>query len=159
MLVICSVTDTLSTPTIMEPPSVECQDLFNSSQINACIMGIGVLGPRFIVSSEGLGLHKMFPLRGFKPSTSRMPGKHRTPKPMTPPFGRIPSLKKDSIFPNIIYGYVSEMGNALGGLLGGKEGKDGEATVGTEVNIPHSLFYYSLFVKAAFSCVYLNYSI
>ena len=27
MLVICSVTDILSTPTITEPPSVECQDL------------------------------------------------------------------------------------------------------------------------------------
>ena len=54
---------------------------FNSSQINACVVGIGVLGPRFIVSSEGLGLHKMLPPRGFEPSTSRMPGKHRTPRP------------------------------------------------------------------------------
>ena len=54
---------------------------FNSSQINACVVGIGVLGPRFIVSSEGLGLHKMLPPRGFEPSTSRMPGKHRIPRP------------------------------------------------------------------------------
>ena len=30
---------------------------FNSSQINACFVEIGVLGTRFIVSSEGLGLH------------------------------------------------------------------------------------------------------
>ena len=45
---------------------------FNSSQINACVVGIGVLGPRFIVSSERLGLHKMLPPRGFKPGTSRM---------------------------------------------------------------------------------------
>ena len=51
---------------------------FNSSQINACVLGIGVLGPRFIVSSEGLGLHKMLPLRGFEPGTSRMPGKRCT---------------------------------------------------------------------------------
>ena len=51
---------------------------FNSSPIDACIMGIGVLGPRFIVSSEGQGLHKMLPPRGFEPSTYRMPGKRRT---------------------------------------------------------------------------------
>ena len=42
---------------------------FNSSQINVCVMGIGVLGPRFKVSSEGLGLHKMLPPRGFEPCT------------------------------------------------------------------------------------------
>ena len=51
---------------------------FNSSQINACVVGIGVLGPRFIVSSEGLGLHNMLPPRGFEPGTSRMPGKRCT---------------------------------------------------------------------------------
>ena len=49
---------------------------FHSSQINACIVGIGVLGPRFIISSEGLGLHKMLPPRGF--GTSPMPGKRCT---------------------------------------------------------------------------------
>ena len=32
---------------------------FNLSQINACVVGLGVLGPRFNVSSEGLGLRKM----------------------------------------------------------------------------------------------------
>ena len=48
---------------------------FNFSQINACVVGIRVLGPRFIVSSEGLGLHKMFPPRGFELGTSRMPSK------------------------------------------------------------------------------------
>ena len=57
---------------------------FNSSQINACVVGIGVLGPRLIVSSEGLGMHKMLPPRGFELSTSRMPGKHRTPRPRLP---------------------------------------------------------------------------
>ena len=51
---------------------------FNSSQFNACVVGIGVLGPRFIVSSRGLGLHKMLPPRGFEPGTSRMPGKRCT---------------------------------------------------------------------------------
>ena len=51
---------------------------FNSSQINEYVVGIGVLGPRFIVSSEELGLHKMLPPRGFKPGTSRMPDKHCT---------------------------------------------------------------------------------
>ena len=53
------VSDTLSTPTITEPSSVECQDLLipHRNEINACVVGIGVLGPRFIVSSEGLGLH------------------------------------------------------------------------------------------------------
>ena len=59
---------------------------FNSSQINACVVGIGVLGPRFIVSSEGLGLHKMLPPREFEPSTSRMLGKHCTPRPRLPPW-------------------------------------------------------------------------
>ena len=44
---------------------------FNSSQINVCIMRIGVLEPRFIVFSERLGLHKLLPSRGFKPSTSQ----------------------------------------------------------------------------------------
>ena len=53
--------------------------IFNSSQINACVVGIGVLGPRFTDSSEGQVLHKMFPPRRFEPSTSRMPGKRRTP--------------------------------------------------------------------------------
>ena len=49
---------------------------FNSSQINACVVGIEVLGPLFIVSSEGLGFHKMLPPRGFELSTSSIPGKH-----------------------------------------------------------------------------------
>ena len=53
MLVNCSVTKILSTPTITEPPSVKCQESFNSSQINTCVVEIGVLGPLFIVSSEG----------------------------------------------------------------------------------------------------------
>ena len=61
MLVTCSVTDILSTPTIMEQ-----QGSFHSSQINACIVGIGVLGTQFIVSSEGLGLHILLPLRGIQ---------------------------------------------------------------------------------------------
>ena len=47
---------------------------FNFSHINACVMGISVLGPRFI-SSEGLGLYKLFSQRGFEPSTFRTPGK------------------------------------------------------------------------------------
>ena len=51
---------------------------FNSSHINACVVRKGVLGPRFIVSSEGLGLHKMLPPREFEPGTSRMPGKRCT---------------------------------------------------------------------------------
>ena len=54
---------------------------FNSSQINACFVGIGELGPQFIVSLEGLGMHKMLPPRGFEPSTSRMSDKHHTPRP------------------------------------------------------------------------------
>ena len=33
-------------------------------------VGIGVLGLWFIVSSEGLGLHKMLPPRGFEPASS-----------------------------------------------------------------------------------------
>ena len=57
---------------------------FNSSQINACVVAIGVLGPRFIVSSEGLGLHKMLPQRGFVPGTSRMPGKRCTTRLQLP---------------------------------------------------------------------------
>ena len=60
------------------------QGSFNSSQINACVVGIGVLGPRFTVSSEGLGLQKMLLPRGFEPSTFRMPGKHRTTWPRHP---------------------------------------------------------------------------
>ena len=57
---------------------------FNSSQINAFVVGIGVLGPRFIVSSEILGLHKMLPPRGFEPGTSRMPGKRCTTRLQLP---------------------------------------------------------------------------
>ena len=57
---------------------------FNTSQINACIVGVGVLGPQLIVSSQGLGLHKMLPQKRFEPSTSRMPGKHCTPRPQLP---------------------------------------------------------------------------
>ena len=41
---------------------------FNSSQINVCAVRIGVLGPRFIVSSEGLGLHKMLPRGNSNPA-------------------------------------------------------------------------------------------
>ena len=57
---------------------------FNSSQISACVVGIGVLRPRFIVSFEGLGMHKMLPPRGFEPCTSCMPDKHCTPRPQLP---------------------------------------------------------------------------
>ena len=79
---ICSVTDTLSTPTITESPSVECQDLFISHRSISHAMHASWeqecqdLG--FLVSSEGQGLHKMLPLRGFKPGTSHMLGKHCT---------------------------------------------------------------------------------
>ena len=34
------VTDTLSTPTITEPPSVECQDLLIPTRLNACVARI-----------------------------------------------------------------------------------------------------------------------
>ena len=51
---------------------------FIFSHINACIVGRGVLLPQFTVSSEGLGLHKMLPPRGFEPDTSRMSGKRCT---------------------------------------------------------------------------------
>ena len=57
---------------------------FDSSQINMCVVRIGVLGPRFIVSSNEYGLHKMLHPRGFEPFTSHMPGKHRTPRPRLP---------------------------------------------------------------------------
>ena len=53
---------------------------FNSSQI----VWIEVLESRFKVSSEWRGLHKMLPRRRFEPSTSCMPGKHRTPRPWLP---------------------------------------------------------------------------
>ena len=75
MLVICSVTDILLAPTITELSLMVYQD-FNSSQNNACVVGIGVLGP-----SEGLGLHKLLPQREFEPNTSHMLGKRRTPRP------------------------------------------------------------------------------
>ena len=52
---------------------------FDSSQINVCGVRIGVLGP-----SEGQGLHKMLHLKGFEPSTSRMPGKCRASLPWLP---------------------------------------------------------------------------
>ena len=55
-----------------------------SFKINAWVAGKGVLGPQFIVSFEGLGLHKMLPLRGFEPSTSRMPGKLSTTRQKLP---------------------------------------------------------------------------
>ena len=56
---------------------------FNSSHINACVVVIGVLGPRYIVTFEGLRLYKLLPPRGFELNTSRMPGKHRTSPPPT----------------------------------------------------------------------------
>ena len=77
MLVICSVTDTLNT-NFYETTFGGMPGSFTSSQINACVVGIGVLGSRFIVSSEGLGLHKMLPHRGVEPGTSYMPGKRCT---------------------------------------------------------------------------------
>ena len=78
MLVICSVADSLSTATIYRITFGGMPGFFNSSQINACVEGIGVLGPPLILSSEGLGLHKMLLPRGFEPGTSRMRGKRRT---------------------------------------------------------------------------------
>ena len=54
---------------------------FNSSQLDECIVGIGVIGPRFIVSSKGLGVHKILPPRWFELRTSRMPGKRCTTRP------------------------------------------------------------------------------
>ena len=57
---------------------------FNSSQINACVVGIGVLGPRFIVSCKRKGLYKLLSPRGFEPGTSRMPGKRGTTTPLIP---------------------------------------------------------------------------
>ena len=51
MLIICSVTDTLSTQAISKPQSME-PGSFNFSQISACVIGIGVLGPHFIVFSK-----------------------------------------------------------------------------------------------------------
>ena len=60
MLAICSVTDVHPLNTNYYGTTYGgMPGSFNSSQINACVVGIGVLGPWFIVSSEGLGLHKM----------------------------------------------------------------------------------------------------
>ena len=57
---------------------------FNSSQIIAGVVGIGVLGHCFIhvVFSKGLGLHKMLPPWKFEPGTSSMPGKRCTAVPL-----------------------------------------------------------------------------
>ena len=52
---------------------------FHSSRINTCVLRIGVFRPRFIVFSKGLGLHKMWPPRGFAPGTSRMSSKNAVP--------------------------------------------------------------------------------
>ena len=60
-------------PTFMVPTFGRMPGSFYSSQINVFIMGIGVLRPQFIVSSKGLGLHKILTMRGFKPSTSSRP--------------------------------------------------------------------------------------
>ena len=58
------VTDTLSTPTITEPPSVECQDLLIPCQIE-CMCGQN--RPRFIVPSERLSNEVQVPcLRGLR---------------------------------------------------------------------------------------------
>ena len=65
MLVICSVTDSLNT-NYYRTTFGGMPGSFNFSQINAYIVGIGVLGPQFIVSSEVLGLHKMLSPRGFE---------------------------------------------------------------------------------------------
>ena len=43
---------------------------FKSSQINACVVGIGVLGPWFIVSSEGLGLSQNVAPEGIRTRAS-----------------------------------------------------------------------------------------
>ena len=57
------VTGTLSTPTIMEPPSVECQDLLIPCQ-NECMCSQN--RPRFIVPSERLSNEVQVPcLRGL----------------------------------------------------------------------------------------------
>ena len=57
------VTDTLSTPTIMEPPSVKCQDLLILCQIK-CMYS--QTRPRFIVPSERLSNEVQVPcLRGL----------------------------------------------------------------------------------------------
>ena len=58
------VSDTLNTMQLLRNHlQWNARIFFNSSQINACVVEIGVLGPPFIVSSEGLGLHKMLPSR------------------------------------------------------------------------------------------------
>ena len=58
------VTDTLSTPTITEPPSVECQDLLIPCQIE-CMYSQN--RPRFIVPSERLSNKVQVPcLRGLR---------------------------------------------------------------------------------------------
>ena len=41
----------------------------------------GMLGPRFIVSFEGQGLHKILSPKGLEPDTSCIPGKRRTIRP------------------------------------------------------------------------------
>ena len=78
MLVICSVTDTLSTPILYGTTFDRMSGSFNYSQIIASIVGIGVLAARFIVSSEVLGLHKFLSPRWFEPSTSCMSDKRCT---------------------------------------------------------------------------------
>ena len=60
MLVICSVIETLLTLDTNSYGTTfdGMPGSFDSVDINACVVGIGVLKPRFIVSSEGLELHK-----------------------------------------------------------------------------------------------------
>ena len=54
---------------------------FDSSHINAYVVGIRVLGSRSIVSSKGIGLHKLLPRCEFQPCTSSLPGKRFITKP------------------------------------------------------------------------------
>ena len=54
------VTDTLSTPTITEPPSMECQDLLITTRLNACVYSQN--RPRFKVPSERLSNEVQFPI-------------------------------------------------------------------------------------------------
>ena len=55
---------------------------FNSSQINVCLLGIGELGPWFLVSSKGLGLHKILPRGDSSPAP---PACQAITRPCLPP--------------------------------------------------------------------------
>ena len=78
MLVILCVIDTLSTPVITEPPSVECQDLL--IPYISMHMRRGNRSVRTSVFSlfrRTRAAQNVAPM-GFKPGTSRMPGKRCT---------------------------------------------------------------------------------